>query len=150
MHRGVQFAGNNGRTDFGNERAALAAVLQQLAGLIGIAGRFELDDLDIDIGIGRGQPTGNFLGLGQRHRALPRADPYSSCHHSCSFNAALDSRPGSGRTIEPGAPRYRASSRIMSDAFSAIMMIAALVLPDTRSGMIEPSTTRRPSSPRTR
>jgi hypothetical protein len=102
MHRGVQFAGNNGRTDFGDERAALAAVLQQLAGLIGIARRFELDDLDIEIGIGRDQPTGNFLGLGQRHRALARADPYSNGHHSCSFNAALESRLGSGRTIEPG------------------------------------------------
>ena len=40
--------------------------------------------------------------------------------------------------------------RIMSEAFSAIMMIGALVLPDTRSGMIEASTTRRPSMPRTR
>src|SRR6476646_11326643 len=44
---------------------------------------------------------------------------------------------------------YRASSNIMSEAFSAIMMIGALVFPDTRSGMIEPSTTRRPSSPLT-
>src|SRR4051812_22662357 len=31
---------------------------------------------------------------------------------------------------------HRASSRIIRDAFSAIMMTAALVLPDTRSGMI--------------
>ncbi|MGY4502617.1 hypothetical protein ACVWYH_006574 [Bradyrhizobium sp. GM24.11] len=44
---------------------------------------------------------------------------------------------------------YRASSNIISDAFSAIMMIGALVFPETRSGMIEPSTTRKASSPLT-
>jgi hypothetical protein len=37
----------------------------------------------------------------------------------------------------------------MSDAFSAIMIVVALVLPDIRSGMIEASTTRKPSMPRT-
>ena len=46
-------------------------------------------------------------------------------------------------------PGYRASSKIMSEAFSAIMMVGALVLPDIRSGMIDASTTRRPWMPRT-
>ena len=46
--------------------------------------------------------------------------------------------------------RYRASCKIMSEAFSAIMMIGALVLPDIRSGMTEASTTRKASMPRTR
>ncbi len=65
MHRGVQLPGPDRIADFGHEGAALAAVLQQLAGLVGIARRFELDDLDVDIGNGRGQAPGNFLGLGQ-------------------------------------------------------------------------------------
>ena len=47
--------------------------------------RFELDDLDLEIGSGRGQAPGDFLGLGQRHDALARADPDSNCHHSRSI-----------------------------------------------------------------
>jgi len=75
MHRGLQIARNNRLADFGDERAALAAMRQQLAGLIPIAGGFELDDLDLDIGDDRGQAPGNFLGLRQRHGALARAYP---------------------------------------------------------------------------
>src|ERR1700716_4245626 len=85
MHRSLQFAGNYRLADFGNECATLAAVRQQLADLIGIAGGFELHDFDIDVGSGCGQAAGNFLGLGQRHDALARADPYSNCHHSRSL-----------------------------------------------------------------
>ena len=44
----------------------------------------------------------------------------------------------------------RRSSLIMTDAFSAIMIVAALVLPDTMRGMIDASTTRRPDTPFTR
>src|SRR5258706_59021 len=43
-----------------------------------------------------------------------------------------------------------ASCRIMSAPFSAIMTMAAFVLPETTVGMIEPSTTRSRSMPRTR
>jgi hypothetical protein len=88
MHRGLQFAGNNRLANFSNECATLAAVRQQLTGLIAIARGFELDDLDIDIRGGRGQAAGNFLGLHQRHGALARADPDSNCHHFRSFDAA--------------------------------------------------------------
>jgi hypothetical protein len=75
MHRGLQLARYNRLADFGDERAALAAVLQQLAGLIGIACGLELDDLDLEAGNGRGQPPCDLLGLGQRHHALARTDP---------------------------------------------------------------------------
>ncbi len=75
MHRGLQIARDNRFADFGNECAALAAMRQQLTGLIAIAGGFELDDLDLDIGDDRGQAPGNFLGLRQRHGAPARAYP---------------------------------------------------------------------------
>lgn len=41
------------------------------------------------------------------------------------------------------------SSLMRSAAFSAIMMMAAMGLPDTTTGMTEASTTRRPATPRT-
>ena len=44
----------------------------------------------------------------------------------------------------------RAAARIISAAFSAIMMTAALVLPETMVGMTEASATRSPAMPCTR
>jgi hypothetical protein len=44
----------------------------------------------------------------------------------------------------------RLAARIRSDAFSAIMIVAALVLPEMTVGITEASTTRRPSIPCTR
>jgi len=49
---------------------------QKLAGLVGIADGFELDDFDIEIGRRRRQAPRNVLGLGKRHDALARADPH--------------------------------------------------------------------------
>ena len=43
-----------------------------------------------------------------------------------------------------------ASSKIMSAAFSAIIIAGTLVLPETSVGMMEQSTTHSPSAPRTR
>ena len=37
MHRGIQLAGNNRLPDLGDKGPSLAAVLQQFAGLVGIA-----------------------------------------------------------------------------------------------------------------
>jgi hypothetical protein len=50
-------------------------------------------------------------------------------------------------SIQGAEPQLRASSRIISDAFSAIMITGALVLPEVIVGMLEASTARRPSLP---
>src|ERR1700755_841926 len=110
MHCGVKFARNHRFADLRDERTALAAMRQQLSGLVDVTCRVELDDLDIDAGDGRAQPARDLVRLRQRHRALARADP--KCGHL--------------RRLLP----HRESSRIMSEAFSAIMMVGALVLPD--------------------
>ena len=39
---------------------------------------------------------------------------------------------------------FFASSKIISDAFSAIIMVGAFVFPETRVGIIDASTTRSP------
>ena len=68
-------AGAHRIADFGDERAALAAMAQQLAGLVLIAAGFELDDLDVEIRIGRAEQPRDPVRLRQRHHALARADP---------------------------------------------------------------------------
>src|SRR6185437_4898508 len=99
------------------------AVGQQLSGLVEVARGLEPDDLDLDAGHGSLQLARDLLRLRQRHRASARADPKS--RHLTRLLS------------------HRASSRIISEAFSAIMMVGALVLPDIRSGMTEASSTRK-------
>ena len=74
MHRRLQLAGAHRLADLGDEGAALAAMAQQLAGLVLVAAGFELDDLDVERGIGRAQQPRDRFRLRQRHHALARAD----------------------------------------------------------------------------
>ena len=58
-------------------------------------------------------------------------------------DAAPAEQTGAFEGLSGGSPG------IMSEASSAVMMVGALVLPVVRRGMIDASTTRRPSTPRT-
>src|SRR5438552_13070611 len=110
MHRGVEFAGENSLANLAHERAALAAMRQQLAGLVGIAGGFELDDLDGDIRRDQRQPPGDLLGLGERHGALARADPHLSHDWPSLYANRFPSRIKCGTGFR-SKTLYRASSR---------------------------------------
>src|SRR5260370_8265275 len=83
------------------------------------------------------------------------ASVVAACSHSTDLRTSPTANRGRGigrpiqAEIEIGA-RATASCRLMSPPFSATITIAALVLPDTTVGMIEPSPTRRRSMPSTR
>jgi hypothetical protein len=85
MHGGVKPARYHGGADFGHEGATLAAMDQELAGLVGIACGLELDDLDVQLGCCDRQALRNILGLGERHGALARAYPHCNCHYRRSI-----------------------------------------------------------------
>src|SRR5262249_46341754 len=92
---------------------------------------------DRKIGVGRGvgncaQDQGGDQGSG----CFRHENTYAT---SCSALA---------ETVTDG--RAAASCRIMSAPFSPIITMAALVLPETTDGMMEPSTTRSAPMPRMR
>src|SRR5438046_9257890 len=75
-----------------------------------------------------------------------RCDP---AHNSmaCRLIRLKRIRPGPHAALAgAAAPAWRAA-RIRSDAFSAIMIVAALVLPGITVGTTGAATTRRPSPP---
>ena len=78
MHRRLKAAVAHGIADLGDERTALAAEIEQLAGLILIAHGLELDDLHRKARVSRRQLARDFVSLRQRHHALARADPHQS------------------------------------------------------------------------
>ncbi len=84
MHRGLQLPAQHRLAYLRHERAALAAMRQQFADLILIAGGFEPDDLDFDIRDGGAKLARDLPGLGHRHRAFARPDPHQGCHHTRS------------------------------------------------------------------
>ncbi len=75
MHRRLQFAGQHGGADLCDKGTALAAMRQQLAGLVGIAGGLEFHDLDGEPRRGAHELPRDLVGLGERHDALARAYP---------------------------------------------------------------------------
>jgi hypothetical protein len=74
MHRRLQFARSHRFTDFCNEGAALAAMTEQLAGLVLIATGLKPDDLDVQPRTGGMELPGDLFGLRECHHALARAD----------------------------------------------------------------------------
>jgi hypothetical protein len=63
MHRRMQLALAHRAADLGDEGAALAAMGQELAGLIGITRGLELDDLYLKRGYRGRQAAGDLFGL---------------------------------------------------------------------------------------
>ena len=72
-----------------------------------------------------------------------------SSPHNCSLWLWLPAFAGTTAGNDAAALRYRISARIISAAFSPIMIVGALVLPPISVGMIEASTMRKASTPRT-
>ena len=90
----------------------------------------------------------HFLLPAQSSDHLENFNPYVELFHRKIDQKRSSPMPCPRRRDTPGSPHTPV--RIISAAFSPIMMEGALVLPEVRVGMIEASATRRPSMPWTR
>jgi len=100
MHGRLQLPGADRSADFSNEGSALATMGQQFTGLVDIACRLKLDDLDIDFRGHRRETPGDFLGLGQGHGALACADPQSHQTHARCLDMDMADGIGVGPSRE--------------------------------------------------
>ena len=94
------------------------------------------------------------MKVAQRVDELPRREravaigTFDGVH--AGHRRVIETARGAGLPTAVVSARSGARPRIKSAAFSASMMVGALMLPRTMTGITEASTTRKPSTPSTR